>query len=222
MEVTIISFTESNGELTVESEITLLEICEEESCESGSGGSSLVDAITSFISEEISNGGFDAELQAQASSCGTCDLSSVTVKGSTISDAVVNIVTAPSSQPSVSLQPRSISSNPSQQPSIISDQPSMSSNPSFQPSGQPSEIQTSQPSESPSLSANPSSQPSENPSISFQPSSIPSESPSESAKPSSQCSQPSENPSISDWPTSQPSTNPSDSEEWICIACVFT
>ena len=63
MEVTIISVTESNGELTVESEITLLELCEEESCESGSGGSSLVDAsITSSISEEISNGGFDAEL----------------------------------------------------------------------------------------------------------------------------------------------------------------
>ena len=191
MEVTMISVTESNGELTVEYEITLFEICEEDSCESGSGGSSLVDGITSSINEEISNGGFDAVLQAQAASCGTCDLSSVTVVGSTISNAVVNIVAAPSSQPSVSLQP-SVSSNPSQQPSI-SDQPSISSNPSFQPSGRVvSTVPSSQPSSSPSQS--PSSQPSQGPSS--QPSGQPSSQPS---------SQPSQQPSCT--PSSAP-TNP--------------
>ena len=141
MDVTIISVTESNGKLTVESEITLLQLCEEENCESGTGGSTLVDSISSSVDNTITDGGFDAELQEQASSCASCDLSGVTVEGSTFSSAVVYVVAAPSSQPSVSVQP------------------SISSNPSLNPSGQPSGNPTSQPSESPSLSANSSSQP---------------------------------------------------------------
>jgi len=62
------------------------------------------------------------------------------------------------------------------------------------------------PSESPSVSAQPSSMPSEKPSISGQPSSQPSTSPTSTEKPSSQ---PSGRPSVSSAPSSQPSGNPS-------------
>jgi len=62
------------------------------------------------------------------------------------------------------------------------------------------------PSESPSVSAQPSSMPSEKPSISGAPSSQPSTSPTSTEKPSSQ---PSGRPSVSSAPSSQPSGNPS-------------
>ena len=84
--------------------------------------------------------------------------------------------------------------------------------PSTQPSESPSisAIPSSQPSETPSISGVPSSQPSESPSISYEPSSQPSSSPSQS--PSSQPSQgPSSQPSSSpsQEPSSQPSQQPS-------------
>jgi len=173
MNVTTASVVEANDQITVESELTIF--CEEEkNCD--------FDGISLFVEEEISSGRFDTKLQAlRTAKCSACNkLGSLKVKGSSFSDAVVNIVAAPTLSPT---------SSPTS-----SESPSVSAKPS------------SQPSENPSQSDWPTSQPSENPSISGKPSSIPSESPSVSAKPSSQ---PSENPSISNWPTFQPSTNPS-------------
>ena len=95
MDVTVTSVVEANGQLTVESDVTIL--CEEEkNCD--------FDDISLFIEEEINSGNFDTELQAQAAECSTCTnkLGSLTVEGSSFSNVVVNIVEAPTLSPTAS------------------------------------------------------------------------------------------------------------------------
>lgn len=120
LSVTIDSITVTGGQYDVDYTVVLEELLCDSSglnCDWDAASSTMYDDTTAFVSNEISNGGFAATLQANAATCGASCVkfqSGVSIQEGTIGAAIVVIVTeSPSSQPS-----SSPSSQPSENPSV--------------------------------------------------------------------------------------------------------